>query len=189
MSIIDQTAERLAKQVKKASPHVDEQIVQYYYTRAFNRLIFYVICIPLIIILRLNIFSFITVLLSYSLLRRCFGGAHLESDIGCLILSVVTMTGGTWISSYIKPSLILIIAVYIFTFIVVQWTGLIDSPKKRIVKLRAAFIRQGYFTIAFLTLITFILYYFDETRMMTGSIIVGIMIELASLIIGKIRYR
>jgi accessory gene regulator protein AgrB len=113
----------------------------------------------------------------------------MESDIGCLVLSVITMVGGTWVSNYIKPSIALIIAIYILTLIVVKWTGIVDSPKKRIVKLRAAFTRQGYFTIAFLSLTTLVLYYFDETRTMTSAAIVGVLIELISLIIGKIRYR
>lgn len=189
VSIIDNAAKNLAKQVKKASPHVDEQIVQYYYTRVFINLIFYLICIPLIILLHLKISSFFIVLISYMLLRRCFGGAHLKSDMGCLVLSVVTMIGGTWVSDYVKPSITFVIAVYIFTLIVVQWTGIVDSPKKRIVKLRSAFIKQGYFTIALLSLTTLILYYFDTTRTMTGPIIIGTFIELVSLIIGKIRYR
>ncbi|WP_341876426.1 accessory gene regulator B family protein [Defluviitalea saccharophila] len=189
MSIIDHTAEKLAYQIKKASPNTDEQIVKYYYTRVLNHLIFYLMCIPLIILLNLKVSSFIIILISYTLLRRCFGGSHLESDIGCLILSLVTMLGGTWVSNYIKPSIALIIAIYMLTLAVIQWTGLVDSPKKRIVKLRAAFIRQGYFTIACLGMITFILYSFDKTRAMTNPVLVGIVIELVSLVIGKIRYR
>lgn len=187
MSIIESAAEKLAKQIKKVSPNINVEIVRYYYIRVINNLIFYLFCIILLTLFNLKLSSFFIILISYTLLRRCFGGAHMESDIGCLILSIITMTGATWIVNYIKASIPLIIGIYIFTVLIIRWTGLIDSPKKRIIKLRDTFIKQGYFTIVFLAIISIILYYIDQSRIMSSGVIIGVLMETISLIIGKLK--
>lgn len=187
MSIIESAAEKLAKQIKKVSPNTNVEIVRYYYIRVINNLIFYLFCIILLTLFNLKLSSFFIILISYTLLRRCFGGAHMESDIGCLILSIITMTGATWLVNHIKASIPLIIGIYIFTFLIIRWTGLIDSPKKRIIKLRDTFIKQGYFTIVFLAIISFILYYIDQSRIMSSGVIIGVLMETISLIIGKLK--
>lgn len=186
MSIINDVAGKLSDRIgQESNNNLDIEVVKYFYIRLFNNLIFYIIFIPLAIMLHLNLLAYLFVMGSYYALRRCWGGAHIKSDIGCLILSIITMALGTWLSERIITPWYVLIGINIMAFGIVKWTDIVDTPAKRIVKLRPRFRKQGFIALFTLLIVNICLILNPEFQVFCNAVIIGMVMELTSLIIGK----
>ncbi len=189
MSIFDKVAGGIATKIVEASPDTDKEVVQYFFVRVFNQAVFYSIVLFLAFLLQYKFSVLITAWISYYLMRRCWGGSHLESEIACLITTIVLTLFSTWLAMNININIIVIVLFYVVTFFIVRWTDVIDNPAKRIVKLRSKFRKQGYITLTLLFLVNTIIYFIPDMRMFSNAVLIGASLEVINLIIGKLTYK
>ncbi len=186
MSIFDKAAGDIATKIVEASPDTDKEIVQYFFIRVFNQVVFYSIVLVLTFLLQYKFSVLFTAWISYYLMRRCWGGSHLESEIACLITTIICTLFATWLAMTIRINIFVIVLFYVATFFIVNWTDVVDSPAKRIVKLRAKFRKQGYITLTLLFLVNTIIYFIPEMGLYSNAVVIGVSLEVISLLIGKL---
>ncbi len=190
MSVIHKVADSLAEQIYQAAPDkTNKEIVQYFFIRIFTQAVFFLFLIPLALLLHIDIAVTVIVLVSYMVLRRCWGGAHLENDIACLALSIITVLLAAWLATLIEVTITAILMFYMVSFLIVKWTDVVDSPAKRIVKLRSKFRRQGLITLTILFALNTVLFFMPKASVFCTAVLLGAGMEMVSLIIGKLTYK
>lgn len=184
-----------AARIRGAS-HDETEIIKYFFVGMINIIAFFVTLT--VLSMTISIFTHINVLYflllniivygSFVALRNCFGGAHLQSDLLCLIVSVATNIFGAWLAVNVAVPVYIIVAFYLVSYAVVHWTRVIDNAEKRLSpKRKDEFFKKGIMVLFVLLGLNLGLKFLSEE--ICSAMFAGAALEIVNLIIGKITYK
>ena len=159
----------------------------------FLTIIMLLTILGLIKIITMTLFSadipIFTVYLSFSVLRVYLGGFHLTNTNVCLIVTTILILICSLISYYIRLDLYMMVMMYIVGYLIVYMVGVIDNKNKRYnVKRKVRYQKYGFVLLTGLLIINVIIY-MSSYMVLSNALIVGILLEISNLVLGKITYK
>lgn len=133
----------------------------------------------------LEFFSFIGTYLS---IRKCAGGIHSNTRLGCFFISNIVLIMVLWFGNKCDNLFVLTIATMISAFILLIFAP-VDNPNRRLTILEKSKFKKYTFTVISLEIIivSFLLQ-IKETVEFAKWITIGIIISACVVMFGKIKY-
>lgn len=190
MNWIDRLSNNIGKKLSKQSgyDHEKEEILIYMVTRLFQNAIWLIILFFISSYLDILLPVFVS-WISFVLLRRCFGGVHVDSSILCLLISIVMILLTGFLATLLDISLYNLMYLYVFNYVVVIRVGVVDNKNKVLKKSRKEkFMKQGMITMCVIFLANMLLQATGFIEI-SNAIILGILLNSISLLLSKVKVK
>ncbi len=198
MSLIDKFADVLTDEAVKAKNATSEEAEEIrYVTVRFLRMAIFVIALVVLsgvaalfldVTWKVYLLSIGVVLFSFSLMRRCWGGSHVESDVWCIILSTAVMLFVPATSFFIRIGFWTVLIFYLLSFLTLSLTGAADSRHRPYSeRKKAMFKRQGYITLGILFVLNMWTSTIKGEQWICSAVFLGVLLSVVDIAIVKIK--
>lgn len=188
MNWIERISNSIGKKLSKQSgyDHEKEAIVIYMVTRLIHNAIWLIVLFVISSFLNISLAVFVA-WLSFVLLRRCFGGVHVDNGILCLLISIAMILLTGYLATIFDISLYNLIYLYVFNYIVVIRVGVVDNKNKILKKSRKEkFMEQGMITLCVILFLNMVLQVYGHIEI-SNAIALGTLLNSISLLLSKVK--
>lgn len=190
MSWIESISKNIGDRLSEKAEYSKEkkEILVYMIMRLITNIIFLLSLLCLSYIFDTILTTFIS-LLAFLLLRRCFGGWHVQNSYLCLAISIIVPLITGFLATKIYLGNMSLLSIYVATYVIVLRVGVVDNKNKILKESRKEkFKEQGMITIFIILIINMLLQSFGYI-IISNAILLGLLLNSISLLLGKNKQR